>query len=163
MNYSSDSLSEVLIVGGGVIGLALARRLHQRGVKKITILERGSVGQEASYAAAGMLSPQAEIDEVNEFFYLCDESKKLYPRFTEELYVETGIDIELDQSGTPYLAFTSDDVKEIRHRFASQRKADLEVHHLSAEETRKLEPFVSPDVREALFFPETGRLKIENC
>jgi glycine oxidase len=157
MNLSKNQA--VLIVGGGVIGLSIARQLHKKGAKKITILERGAVGQEASYAAAGMLAPQAETEKSDDFFQLCSESNKLYPSFARELFEETGVDVELDRSGTLYLAFSETDVKEIRHRFTWQKKAGLEVEHLSAEAARKLEPFVSPDVREALFFPNDWQVE----
>lgn len=151
MNFISDSFSDVLIIGGGVIGLSLARKLHKKGVKKITILERGKLGQEASFAAAGMLAPQAETEKPDDFFHFCDESNKLYPNFAKELLVETGVDIELDRSGTLYLAFSERDVAEIRNRYEWQKEAGLQVEHLTAQEARKIEPFISPDAREALF------------
>lgn len=151
--------SEVLIVGGGVIGLALARQLTKKGAKKITLLERGNVARESSFAAAGMLAPQAEADEADDFFRFCSDSNKLYPQFSEQLYDETGVDIELDRSGTLYLAFNENDSKEIRRRFEWQKKADLAVEHLSAEDVRRLEPFVSPAVREALFFPNDWQVE----
>ena len=91
--------SEVLIVGGGIVGLSIARELRKRSVEKVTILERNSAcGTESSNAAAGMLAPQAEADEADNFFHLCDESNRLYPQYAAELYDETGIDIELDRS-----------------------------------------------------------------
>lgn len=146
-------MTEVLIIGGGIIGLAIARELHKKGALKITILERGEVGKEASFAAAGMLAPNAETEKKDDFFRFCDESNKLYPNFARELYDETAIDIELEQSGTIYAAFTDRDVREIRQRYEWQKNADLAVEFLNAEAVRKLEPFISPDVREALFFP----------
>src|SRR5204863_89140 len=73
--------------------------------------------------------------------------------FADELLAETGIDIELDRAGTLYLVFTDDDVAEVHRRLKWQMKAGLPVEHLSAEKTRRMEPFVSPDVRGALFFP----------
>ena len=152
-------MREVLIIGGGVIGLSIARQLHKKSAGKITILERGQTGKEASYAAAGMLAPNAEADRADEFFHLCDDSNKLYPQFAVELLAETGVDIELDKNGTLYLAFTENDVKEIRRRFDWQRAAGLNVAHLSASEVRKFEPFVSPDVREALFFPNDWQVE----
>lgn len=151
--------SEVLIIGGGVIGLAIAREIHKKGIKQITILERGEIGKEASFAAAGMLAPQAETDKMDEFFHLCNDSNKLYPKFAEELFEETGVDIELDQAGTLYLAFDEFDVAEIRERFEWQSKAGLKVEHLTAQEIRRAEPFVSPDVREGLFFPNDWQVE----
>jgi glycine oxidase len=152
--------SDVLIIGGGVIGLGLARELRKNGAGKITVVERGELGREASYAAAGMLAPQAETDREDEFFRFCSESNDLYPEFEAELLDETGVDIELDRSGTLYLAFTEADAADIRARFAWQKQAGMAVEHLTAEETRKAEPFVSPDVRGSLYFP--GDRQVEN-
>ncbi len=152
-------MTEVIIIGGGVIGLSIARRLHKQGIGKTTILERGEVGGEASHAAAGMLAAQAETNEANDFFHLCDDSNRLYPSFAQELFDETGVDIELEKSGTLYAAFTEKDVEEIRHRFEWQRAANLTVEHLDAETARKLEPFISSDVREALLFPNDWQVE----
>lgn len=146
--------SDVLIVGGGVIGLSLARELHKKGVKNITVAERGRCGQEASWAAAGMLAPHAETNRIDPFYEFCSESNTLYPEFAESLLEDTGVNIELDRAGTLYLALTEADSADLKKRFDWQRSAGLKVEHLSAAETRKAEPFVSPDVRESLYFPE---------
>ncbi len=151
--------SDVLIIGGGVIGLSIARELHKKGVRKITLLEKGVVGQESSWAAAGMLGPQAEANEGGAFFDMMLESRDLYPAFAAELLDETGIDIELDRAGTMYLAFTDEDAHELRERFEWQRQVGLAVEYLSAEEARKAEPFVSTDVREALLFPHDWQVE----
>jgi glycine oxidase ThiO len=151
--------SEILIIGGGVIGLALARSLKKLAAGRITILERGTVGRESSFAAAGMLAPQAETDKLDDFFYFCNESNKLYPQFAAELLDETGIDIELDCAGTLYLAFSDADVREINRRYVWQKGAGLAIEHLTAEEIRRSEPFVSPDVREGLFFPNDRQVE----
>lgn len=152
MNFPETA--DILIIGGGVIGLSLARELRKKGAGKITILERGRLGRESSFAAAGILAPNAEAERQDDFYRICDDSKKLYPNFAEQLLAETGVDIELDRNGTLYLAFSESDAEEIRHRFTWQKNAGLAVEHLSAEEARKAEPFISPDVREALFFPD---------
>jgi len=145
--------SEVLIIGGGVIGLTVARSLHKKGVRGITILDRGKFGREASFAAAGMLAPQSESDSPGAMFDICSESRDLYPNFAAELLEETGIDIELEQSGTLVPAFTEQD--RIRHGeiFAWQTAAGLNVQKLSAEELLKLEPLLSQNIKSGLFFP----------
>lgn len=151
--------SEFLIIGGGVIGLSIARELHKRGMRRITLVEKGVCGEESSWAAGGMLGPQAEANEGGAFFDICSASRDLYPALAEELLDETGIDIELDRSGTLYLAFTDEDVAELHERFRWQRKAGLAVEHLSAEAARSLEPFISPDVRGALYFPNDWQVE----
>ncbi len=144
--------SDVLIVGAGVIGLAVARELRRSGVGKVTVVEKGVCGLESSWAAGGMLGPQAEADEGGAFFDLCVASRDLYPEFAAELLDETGIDIELDRSGTLHLAFSEAGSLKLHERFAWQTEARLPVGRLSAKEVRRAEPFVSPDVREGLFF-----------
>ena len=151
--------TDVLIIGGGVIGLAIARELHKKGIKRITLLEKGRAGQESSWAAAGMLGPQAEANEDGAFFDMTVESRASYLDFAAELFDETGVDIELDRAGTLYLAFTDEDVSVVHKRLKWQRKAGLAVEHLSAEEARKAESFISPSVREALFFPNDWQVE----
>ena len=110
--------AEVAIIGGGVIGLAVARALALRGMRDVLLIERASLGAEASSAAAGMLAPQAEADCDDEFFQLCCQSRDLYPAFAQLLHEETGIDIELETTGTLYLAFTEEDESELEKRYA---------------------------------------------
>jgi glycine oxidase len=62
--------AEVIIVGGGVIGLSIARELAHRGVSDIVLVDKGEPGQEASWAAGGILAPQVEADSADDFFKL---------------------------------------------------------------------------------------------
>jgi glycine oxidase len=151
--------SEFLIIGGGVIGLSIARALHQRGVRNITIVEKGLIGSEASWAAAGMLAPNAETHQADSFFRFCTASNALYPEFAAELLDETGVDIELDRSGTLYLAFNEAEGKTTSKKFEWQRGAGIAVQSLSAEDILKLEPHVSPSVRSGLFYPNDWQVE----
>src|SRR5215203_4415837 len=105
--------SEILIIGGGVIGLSIARELHKNGRQRITVVDRGRIGGEASWAAAGMLAPNIETDTSEDFHRFGIESLELYPRFAAELLEETGVDIELDRSGTLCLAFDESESAEL--------------------------------------------------
>jgi glycine oxidase len=145
--------ADVVVVGGGVIGLAIARELARRGVKNVLLIERSALGAEASSAAAGMLAPQAEADCADDFFYLTCQSRDLYPDFAAALREETGIDVELETVGTLYLAFTEHDAAELEQRYQWQSQAGLPVEILSAEEAQYLEPSISNDIRFALKFP----------
>jgi glycine oxidase len=145
--------AEVAIIGGGVIGLAIARALALRGVRDVLLIERGSLGAEASSAAAGMLAPQAEANRAHEFFYLTCESRDMYPAFAASLLEETGVDIELETAGTLYLAFTQHDAEELEKRFEWQHQAGLPVESLSSAAASKLEPAICEDVRACLRFP----------
>ncbi|HEV2131384.1 MAG TPA: FAD-dependent oxidoreductase, partial [Longimicrobiaceae bacterium] len=93
------TLPDVLIVGGGVIGCALARELAHAGVR-VLVLERTRPGAEASEAAAGMLAPLAEAGEAGAFLDLLRESRKRFPALAAALREESGIDIGYRQDGT---------------------------------------------------------------
>jgi glycine oxidase len=151
--FESSKTAEVAIIGGGVIGLAIARALALRGVRDVLLIERNTLGGESSSAAAGMLAPQAEANRAHEFFYLTCRSRDLYPEFASALLDETGIDIELETTGTLYLAFTAADAEELERRYAWQTKAKLPIEKLSIDAVRELEPALSEDVRGALKFP----------
>jgi glycine oxidase len=106
-----------------------------------------------------MLAPHAETDRFDDFFYFCDASSKAYPAFADALLEETGVDVELDRNGTLYLAFDETDVEEIRRRYEWQTRAGLKVERLTARETHIIEPFVSPDALESLFFPDDWQVE----
>jgi glycine oxidase len=143
----------VTIVGGGVIGLTIARALALRGVRDVLLLERGNLGAESSWAAAGMLAPQAEANRAHEFFQLTCRSRDMYPAFAAELLSETGINVELDSTGTLYLAFSDEDEAEIERRYTWQNAAGLPVEQLTAAQLRELEPAINRSVRAGLKFP----------
>ncbi|MGH9906937.1 MAG: glycine oxidase ThiO [Pyrinomonadaceae bacterium] len=151
--YELPKTANAIIIGGGVIGLAVSRALALRGVNDVVLIERGSLGTESSSAAAGMLAPQAEADHADLFFKLCCRSRDMYVAFAEDLREETGIDVELDTTGTLYLAFKEHDQDEIERRHQWQTRAGLPVEKLSATDARKLEPGISEHTRAALKFP----------
>lgn len=149
LNFNPD----ITIIGGGVIGLTIARALALRGVREVCLIERASLGHEASYAAAGMLAPQAEANTQDDFFTLACRSRDLYANFAASLREETGIDVELDTTGTLYLALTYHDLVEIEKRFEWQTNAGLPVEKLAAIEALELEPCINSTVLGALRFP----------
>jgi len=115
--------ADVVIIGGGVIGLSIARALARRGVHDVCLLERSGLGSEASSAAGGMLLPQVEADGHNDFFALACRSRDLYPALAVALRDETGIDIELDTTGTLYLALNERDYEDIEQRYHWQTQS----------------------------------------
>jgi glycine oxidase len=157
MRKSLGERADVAVVGGGVAGLATARELARRGLS-VAVVEDGRVGS-ASRAAAGMLAPQAEADYPDEFFELLCASREMYPAFAAALSEESGIPVEIDRTGTLYLALTPHDEEEVERRFAWQSSAGLEVERLTSAEARALEPNISPDVRLALRFPRDWQVE----
>ncbi len=90
--------SDVLIIGAGIIGLSSALGLLQRGAK-VTLLERGAVGAESSWAGGGILSPLCPWDYVDAVTSLTTRGAELFPAWVKELHTATGIDPEYIVSG----------------------------------------------------------------
>lgn len=89
---------DAIILGGGIIGVSLARELHKHGAD-VLIIERGEPGREASHAAAGMLAPQG-LDLQPELEDLAIASAALYPEFVREVEDESGIRVDLRRTGS---------------------------------------------------------------
>lgn len=152
-------MSDFLIIGGGVIGLSIARELHKRGAGTITVVDKGRIGGEASWAAAGMLAPNAECHADDELFRLCTASNGLYPQFAAELFEETGIDIELDRTGTLSLAFSDDEASDLDTKYQWQGQAGITVESLTAVEVLQLEPAISEQVVSGCLYPNDWQVE----
>jgi glycine oxidase len=152
--FGSHERADVVIIGGGVIGLTIARALALRGARDVALIEKNEFGREASWAAGGILAPQVEADQSDEFFRLACASRDMYPQFAAELKAESDVDVELNATGTLYVGFTGNDDLELRRRFAWQRAEHLRVEWLDGDEARQLEPCLSDKVRCALRFPD---------
>lgn len=89
---------DVIIIGGGIIGLSLAISLRKRGAT-VLVVERGEPGREASYAAGGMLV-DCPLETPPALQQLASASAKMYPEFAHELEVESGMKVDLRDKGT---------------------------------------------------------------
>lgn len=152
--------ADAVIIGGGVIGLTIARALALRGMRDVCLIERATLGAEASSAAAGMLLPQVEAATKDDLFTLACRSRDLYASFAAALHDESGIDVELDSTGTLYLALTEHDQEEIEKGYYFQHRAGLSIELLNAIEARELEPCISTSTLGALLFPQD--IQVEN-
>ena len=106
---------DVAIVGGGIMGCAVALRLAARGLA-VTVIERGIPGAEASSAAAGILGPQMEADAPGPLLDLGLRSRALYPALAAELRDATGIDIGYVKSGVLAVALDGASAAELTAR-----------------------------------------------
>jgi len=144
---------DVVIVGGGIIGCAIAFFLAKSGVRPL-VLERGQVGGEASSGAAGMLTAQAHTDEPGPLLDLKLASRALYEGLAGELLDRTGLDIEYRRLGHVVPALSAEENETVERRVEWQKARGLPAVMLDAGEARALEPGLCPDVRGAGWFPE---------
>jgi glycine oxidase len=145
--------ADILVVGGGVIGCAIAYELAKAGLA-VTLVERGTPGCEASSAGAGMLAPQAESSAASPRLGLGLASKALYADLALELRERTGLDIEYETGGNLHCFLDEGDEAVGRAACAWQREAGLKAELLSRADALALEPDLSAEIRGALFFPE---------
>src|SRR5262249_42886004 len=94
---------DAIIVGGGVIGCSIALRLAEAGLK-VTLLDKGQIGCEASRAAAGMLATQSEATQTGPFFDICLQSRSMYRDFAAHVSEASGIDVEYKDEGMLFIA-----------------------------------------------------------
>ncbi len=145
----------MLVVGGGVIGLATAWRAAGRGMT-VTLIERDGVGEGTSRVAAGMLAPVAEVEfggAGRRMLELATRSAQLWPGFAEELAGATGAEIVLRPTGTLLLARDADEEAELERQLEFRRSLGLDVRRLRPSAARELEPALAPTLRAALEAP----------
>lgn len=141
--------SDVLVVGGGIIGLVTAWRAAQRGFT--TALVDPEPGGGAAQVAAGMLAAVTELHFGEETLLgLNLASARRYPDFAAELTGATGQDLGYRRSGTLAVALDADDRAHLRELHALQVRSGLESEWLSGRECRRLEPMLAPGVRGGL-------------
>jgi glycine oxidase len=154
---SNSQATDVVIVGGGIIGLAVAWRARLRGLS-VVVFERGAIGGEcASGVAAGMLAPVSEV-EFGEAgrraleLGLC--SARMWPGFAVELEEASGVEVGLRQTGTLLLARDEDEARELERQLTLRESLGLRTTRLRPSAARELEPALAPTVRLALEAPE---------
>ncbi len=150
---------DVVVVGGGPIGLACAWRSAQRGLRVI-VLERDRVGSGAASVAAGRLAPTTEADFGEEELVRQNlASLRAYPAFVAELEAESGMEVGLLQCGTLSVALDRDGVEELRRAEGLYERLGLETERLLPSEVRQLEPGIAPGVAAGLHVP--GELAVD--
>ncbi|MFD4769056.1 glycine oxidase ThiO [Streptomyces niveus] len=144
-----SSHTDVLVVGGGLIGLVTAWRAAQRGLGVAVVDPEPGGG--AALVAAGMLAAVSELDHGEQTLLgLNIASARLYPDFVAELESATGQDTGYRACGTLAVALDSDDRAQLRELHALQRRSGLESEWLTGRECRRLEPMLAPGVRGGL-------------
>jgi len=149
---------DVVVVGAGVIGLACAWRIAQRGLS-VCVLERAAApGSEASGVAAGMLAPVTEAEwGARPLLDLNLESAERWPAFAAELESAAGSDVGYHRSGALVVAADRDDAEELHRQHTFQESLGLDVEWLGPRAARRLEPALSPRIAGAIHAPHEAQ------
>jgi glycine oxidase len=146
MHAAPDVLPDVLVVGGGVIGLATAWRAAEAGMA-VTLVD-DAAGRGASWAAAGQLAPVTEVTAGEErLLELTLAASRAYPDFVAELEQASGLATGYQRCGTLVVARDQDENAALGAFFDLQQRLGLAVERLTSRQTRRLEPALSPRVR----------------
>ncbi|MGA5816455.1 glycine oxidase ThiO [Kitasatospora sp. NPDC094028] len=147
----SGARADVLVIGGGIIGLAVAWRTAQRGAGTVIVVDPAPGGGAAG-VAAGMLAPVTELQYGEEpLLRLGMASNERYAAFAAELSEASGgLDTGYRRCGTIAVALDSDDRAELRELHAFHQRLGLDSTWLTGREARRLEPMLAPGVRGGL-------------
>ena len=143
---------DVIVLGGGIIGCALAEELARRG-QRVAVVERGRIGAEASSAAAGILSAQMDLPRPGALFELCQAARRMYPRWVAHLEQQAKCPVGYHRDGLLALAMTSREALGFERQARWQRARGLRVERWSPREIRRHEPAVDGRVRCGFSFP----------
>lgn len=140
--------ADVVVIGGGVMGCAIAYNLAKQGLKPV-VVEKSDIGGEASGSNGGGIRQSARnLKEMR----LAMESVKLY----EQLHEELGMDVEYVQKGNLRLCTTDEEVENMKKSVESQKAAGLELEMLDRKEVLEINPYVGEKVIGASYCPTDG-------
>ncbi len=151
---------DTIVIGAGVAGLSVARELAKRK-QRVLVVEQEEIGGSASRAAAGILDPYTEAKEETPLFRLGVKALEFYPSFLQELGEKTPARVEYEKAGVLYLGLSAEDEDLLKDRFEWQKKRRLPVESVSLDKVRKMEPALSPLVRNGIFYPEIPKLNAD--
>lgn len=143
MNSGARKSADAMVIGGGLIGCAIALRLAQAKLRVI-LVDRGVPGCEASSAGAGMIAPQGETIQPDALYTLCAASRDLYPAFAAEVEDLSGQSVGFSQEGTLFAALDESQAAEIDRVYHAQVAAGLTVERLASDDAHRLCPQLSP-------------------
>ncbi len=149
---------KIVVVGGGIIGCLTACFLKQRGAG-VVVLERGTTGQEASWAGAGILCPIHPWLYPDSFSHLMDASLAMYPNFRAQLEADTGISIEWRKSGLLVPFFDDDKCNHWQPALDWSKRFNWNIEQLDTAQTCQLEPTLSPQVTKSLLWADVAQLR----
>ncbi len=150
-------MAEVIIVGAGIIGSAIALELQRRSVQTL-LLERSIPGAESSSAAAGMLAPQLEAHAEDDSFELGLFSRALYPEWARSIESLSGLGVDHRVDGAVQLYESEAAQAQALQRCAWQKRRGLSVEPWDDAQLRRTFPGIADRFSGALYYPQEGQI-----
>jgi glycine oxidase len=149
---------DVVVVGGGIVGCAVAYRLALEK-KQVLVLERGEIGREASWAAGGILTPIHLAEYPTPLASLCAASLRLYEPLVRELRGFSAVDPEYRVTGL--MIAVCDEAGDLAARGLEdwKRANGQPVERLTRDQALERQPGLADDVRGGLFLPDIAQVR----
>jgi glycine oxidase len=154
----SETPSDVVVVGGGVIGLSVAYFCAREG-RTVTVLERGDLGRESSWAGAGIIPAGRAATARSAYAKLLGTSSEMFPQFSAELRDETGIDNGYVRCGGLEIGFDEADAHALRSAAGHYNKEGVAWVELPSQQTRELEPGLAGPFHLAYHVPGMAQVR----
>ena len=148
---------DAIVVGGGLIGSSIACELAAQKLR-VVLLDKQQPGREASWAAAGMLSPAPDSPEALPLVPLARESLRLYPDFVSAIEEASGKSVAFARTGAFEILY-SDDATAKRDRLLAQYASlGIAAESISIESARAQEPALNPNAAATVWLPGEATL-----
>jgi glycine oxidase len=150
-----DRGGDVVVIGAGLIGLAIAFELAQRGAT-VRVYDRGEPARAASWAGAGMLAPYTERVRDEALLEFCASSLREYPAFVERVRAASGIDPHLRLDGVVHAAFNDADLKRLQGHAQALAAHSVPTEMLDRSSLLSAEPWLGSHVAGGLIVSGEG-------
>ena len=146
---------DIIVVGAGIVGCAVAYELARRGAS-VQIVEERTAGMGATHAAAGILAPHIEVSSPTAFLDLAVRSLNLFDDFVARAQTDSGLSVLYRRSGTLQVAVTEEGMRGLRNAAARLEVQSVALGLLDAQTARAEEPHLSQDIVGGLVVPTHG-------
>lgn len=153
----SEVAKDLLVVGGGVIGLASARESALRGLR-VAVFDRGLPGRGSTWAAAGMLSPASESLDSEPFLRFGLDSLSMYPEWAQSLVSDSNLTFGFRKGEKLHLAGSEAESKRLAEMGTRATASGISAEWITPVKLRAMEPTVSPSFLGGLLVHDDYRL-----
>lgn len=153
-----ETTTDVIVIGGGIIGCSIAYYLRKAGIDVI-VLDQGEIGTQASSAAAGLLAPLGSLSGPGPYADLLLASWSMLPELIPELEEASGVRVEYAQTGALRVVRNPKSSANLRKRMQEWQPLGLKMYWLNGDEARQQEPLLAPDICAAIYAPEESQVK----